>query len=139
MIVLVSRWELRDGCPPEMKAALEALTTAVKSEEPDTLMFSVSAPAQHPPIGPPPEYAVDHAMSHADLSIPPSEQREVVFFEVYRDAEAFGKHLRGPFADFLTKYRHLFQTPWQGHPRPETIYLDFQSLFVRSALVEPQS
>ena len=130
MIALFSRWTLRNGCPPEFKAALDELTEAVERQEPGTLIFSVNVPAPHPPIGPPPEYAVAGDIT----SIPLSEQKEIVFFEVYRDAEAFSAHLNGPFSEFLTHNRHFFHTPWQGHPVPVTIYLEPQSWFVRSAL-----
>lgn len=37
MIALFSRWELKDGCPPELAAALEELAARVKRGEPGTL------------------------------------------------------------------------------------------------------
>lgn len=134
MIALVSRWKLKNGCPAEMMAGLQELSASVKRDEPGTLLFSVNVPTGNPPIGPPPEYAVDKAVSDAEWKIAPDKQSEIVFFEVYRDAEAFGKHLSGPFADFLKTYRHFFQTPWQGHPRPETIYLDPKLCYVNATL-----
>lgn len=130
MIALFSRWKLSNGCPPEFAEALAELKAALESEEPGTLMFSFSFPAPHPPIGPPPEYAV----AGEERVIPLGDQKEVVFFEVYRDAQAFSEHLRGPFRRFLDQHRHFFHTPWQGHPRPETVYLDPRSVFVRSDL-----
>jgi uncharacterized protein len=130
MIALFSRWKLKAGCPPELSAALEHLATAVRDREPGTLLYSVHLPAHCPPIGPPPEYAVSHDPS----AVGSAERNELVFFEVYRDAEAFSEHLRGSVRDFMRDYRHHFFTPWQGHPRPEVVYLDPQSLFVRSAL-----
>ncbi len=130
MIALFSRWKLKDGCPPEFRSALEGMTSDVLGREPGTLMFSVNLPAPQPPIGPPPEYEV---CPDPDLMQPP-ERGELVFFEVYRDAEAFSEHLRGTFQEFMRENRHFFYTPWQGHPRPETVYLDPQSLFVRPAL-----
>src|SRR5206468_11363680 len=104
MIALVSRWKLRDGFPPLFATALEELTTDVRSREPGTLMYSVHMPAPHPPMGPPPEYEV---CSDPDLAqpIPPTE---LVFFEVYRDAEAYGEHLRGAVNDFMVRYRDYF-------------------------------
>lgn len=127
MIALLSRWKLRDGCPPELLTALNALTAAVRSDEPGTLMYSVSVPAPHPPIGPPPEYAVDDDPT----AIRPVDPTEIVFFEVYRDAQAFSDHLRGAIVDFMTKNRDVFATPWQGHPRPEVTYLDPKEIFAR--------
>lgn len=136
MIALYSRWQLKNGCPPELKAALEGLMAAIEAREPGTLMFSVSFPAPNPPIGPPPEYAVyaDVHETRADEA-----QTEIVFFEIYRDAEAFSAHLRGPFADFLQEHRNFFATPWQGHPRPITTFLEPRSAFVRAALSDSQS
>jgi quinol monooxygenase YgiN len=132
MIALLSRWKLKDGCPPELAAAVDALTSDVKHGEPGTLLYSVSLPAPHPPIGPPPDYVVSH-----DPGLPRNGNRnELVFFEVYRDAEAFSEHLRGSFRLFLDGNRDHFVTPWLGHPRPETTYLDPHSLFVRSALAD---
>jgi hypothetical protein len=60
MIALFSRWKLKDGCPPELAAALEELAARVKRGEPGTLLYSVSLPAPHPPIGPPPDYPVSY-------------------------------------------------------------------------------
>jgi quinol monooxygenase YgiN len=130
MIALFSRWRLKDGCPPELASALERLASAVRDGEPGTLLYSVHLPAPHPPIGPPPDYAVS-----GDPEVRGSADRsELAFFEVYRDAEAFSEHLRGAVRNFMREHRHHFHTPWQGHPRPEVMYLDPQSLFVRSAL-----
>ena len=130
MIALLSRWKLKKGCPPEFKAAVEKLAAAVKEQEPGTLVFCVNLPAPHPPIGPPPEYAV----SDDPEAIRPVEDNELVFFEVYRDAEAYSAHLRGPATQFRRDQIDHFVTPWQGNPRPEVLYLDPQSVFVRAAL-----
>ncbi|MCU1245210.1 MAG: hypothetical protein JWN02_1120 [Acidobacteria bacterium] len=132
MIALFSRWKLKDGCPPELASALEELTAAVKNQEPGTLLYSASLPASHPPIGPPPDYRV----SDDPEAVLPAAPGAILFFEIYRDAEAFSEHLRGAFHEFISQYRDFFATPWQGHPRPETTYLDPRSLFVRSALAD---
>lgn len=131
MIALLSRWKLRNGWSPKLSAALAELSAAIEDQEPGTLMFSVSLPGTHPPIGPPPDYSVS---DDPEVIVPP-EQTELVFFEVYRDAEAFRAHLLGPAAEFRRKSREFFKTPWQGHPRPEVTHLDPRSTFVRSALV----
>jgi quinol monooxygenase YgiN len=130
MIALVSRWKLRDGCPPELAAGLDALVAAVRKDEPGTLFYSVSLPAPHPPIGPPPEYEVDDDPS----LIKPVDPMEIVFMETYRDAHAFSEHLRGAVVQFMTKYRDFFATPWQGHPRPEVTYLTPREIFARAEL-----
>lgn len=130
MIGVISRWKLRDGCPPELEAALEALRDAVQRDEPGTLMYSVGFPAPHPPIGPGPDYGV----AGETKTYPAAEQTEVVIMEVYRDAEAFSAHLRGAHADFMAKNRHFFATPWQGHPRPDVSYIDPRFLFARAEI-----
>jgi quinol monooxygenase YgiN len=132
MIALFSRWKLKDGCPPGLTKAVEDLTASVQSSEPGTLLYSVNLPAPHPPIGPPPDYTVSYDPDPGQTS----SRNELVFFEIYRDAEAFSEHLRGTFRDFLNQHRDFFTTPWQGHPRPETTYLDPSSMFVREALAK---
>jgi quinol monooxygenase YgiN len=135
MIALFSRWKLKNGYPQELAAEVEALAAAVREGEPGALVFSVSVPAPHPPIGPPPEYAV-----YDDASLlRPVPATDLLFFEIYRDAEAFGQHLRGAAGEFLRRNAHFFETPWQGHPRPEVTYLDPQSLLVREAIEAAQA
>jgi quinol monooxygenase YgiN len=134
MIALFSRWKLKDGCPPELAAAVRKLAAAVEESEPGTLVYSVNLPAPHPPIGPPPDYGV----FGESTPLAPEKLNELVFFEVYRDAQAFSDHLRGPVVAFMRDVRHHFATPWQGHPRPEIMYLDPQSLLVRAALVRDE-
>jgi quinol monooxygenase YgiN len=130
MIALFSRWKLKAGYPPDLAAEVDALAAAVREREPGALVFFVSVPAPHPPIGPPPDYAV-----HDDPSlVAPVPATELVFFEVYQDAEAFRQHLRGAAGEFLKRNAHFFDTPWQGHPRPEVTYLDPQSVLVREAV-----
>lgn len=136
MIVLVSTWKLADGCPHELKEALDDLISEVKRHEPGTLMYTVSLRTFPPPIGPPPDYTVFHSHSLPDL---PDKPTEIVFFEMYRDSEAFGKHLKGPFMSFVAKYREYFQTPYQGQVRPETIYLDLNGGFTRMHIMPPQA
>lgn len=130
MIALVSRWKLKNGCPPELADAVRALVASVREREEGTLVYSVNLPGPHPPIGPPPGYEYVDGIEST-----PVEATDLFFFEVYRDARAFSEHLRGPVADFMKNYRHHFATPWQGHPRPEVTYLDPQALFVREALI----
>lgn len=126
MLALVSRWKLKNGCPPELAEGVQGLIAAVRENEPGTLVYAVNLPAPHPPIGPPPDYGYVEGIESK-----PVPATELVFFEVYRDARAFSEHLRGAIATFMRDYRHHFATPWQGHPRPEVTYLDPQGLIVR--------
>lgn len=120
MIALIARWKLRDGCPDELSRALESLRENVEKNEPGTLVFSVGSPSDCPPIGPPPDYGVVELGEQS----PPAKEEELIFIEVYADAEAFAAHLRGDFSTFLDRHRHHFATPWQGHPRPTTTWID---------------
>ncbi len=126
MLALVSRWKLKNGCPPELADGVQALIAAVREKEKGTLVYTVSLPAPHPPIGPPPDYEYVEGIESQ-----PVPATELVFFEVYRDPQAFSEHLRGPIAEFMRDHRHHFATPWQGHPRPEVTYLDPQGVVVR--------
>ncbi|WP_437321786.1 putative quinol monooxygenase [Sorangium sp. So ce385] len=134
MIALVAHWKLRDGCPDELDRALKGLCKEVEQNEPGTLLFSVGTPGAWPPIGPPPDYEV------VDLAPQPRLANELVFIEVYADAEAFAAHLRGSFRVFLDRHRHRFETPWQGQPRPTVTWIDPRWVMSRqpSALSVPK-
>lgn len=136
MIVLVSTWKLADGCPHELKLALDVLVSEVKRHEPGTLMYMVSLRTSPPPIGPPPDYHVFHSLSSQDL---PDKPTEIVFYEMYRNAEAFSEHLKGPALKFVAKYREYFQTPYQGQVRPVTMYLDLSGGFIREPVMSTHS
>ena len=110
MFALLTHWKLRDGCPPQLQAAIEELTRAIESEEPGTLFYSVSLPGPYPPIGPPPEYAVSPEV----VPTPPRDMNELVFFEIYRDDKAFSDHLRGAVRGFHAQQPPLFSNPMAG-------------------------
>lgn len=38
MFTLISKWKLKNGCPPDLHAALKAVAEQVERAEPDTLM-----------------------------------------------------------------------------------------------------
>lgn len=127
MISLISRWPLADGCPDDLVQALKALAEDVCAHEPDTLVYTVHVRApdpldpRHRPIHPPPP------------PIAPSRQPEVVFFEVYRDADAFARHVTGPiFTRFRIDYLHYFVEDGSnpGWPRTETPFLERLAGFV---------
>lgn len=104
MISLTSQWELLDGCPPELKCELDGLAEKVKQAEPDTWMYLVhlqapdSLDANGNPIEPPP------------LPIPLSKQTLVTFVEIYADAQAFSRHIKGEvFLSFLKDFGKYFK------------------------------
>ena len=124
MIALISRWKLRNGCPEELERTLTELARKVTEGESGTLAYAVHLSAPSPPdaagapIEPPPP------------PIPLDQQADVVFFEVYRDAEAFHDHLTGTvFTGFLDANRHHFYADpadpsW---PDSDTTFLSRQS------------
>ncbi|RMS40373.1 hypothetical protein ALP66_00049 [Pseudomonas amygdali pv. photiniae] len=129
MITLISRWQLLDGCPTELKRELDSLADKVKKAEPDTLMYLVNLPAPGPldasnkPIEPPPSL------------IPLAAQNEVVFLEIYKDEVAFSRHVNGPvFQAFLKGYSKYFkQNPEKpGWPVTLNTPLDRVSGFIRN-------
>lgn len=135
MIALLTRWDLKDGFPAELKASLLQLADDVRTQEPGTLLFAINTPAADPPpIGPPPEYEV-----RADLFTPSdTAPEELVLFEIYRDAKAFRDHLVGPFQTWLIDNRDFLKTPASGRPRPSITFLDPHSPMVRASLaLEP--
>ena len=128
MIALESRWQLLDGCPPELDEALKAVAPTVMDAEPNTLVYSVHLEAKFPlnsdfkPADPPPP------------PIPLSSQKEVIFFEVYADAQAFADHINGPvFTKFRTENIQYFQEDPNspGWPVTKNTFFERESAFFR--------
>lgn len=130
MITLISKWKLKNGVPPDILANLTAVASKVEQSEPGTLMYLVNLPALSPldknrqPQCPPPK------------PIPPAEQKEVVFMEIYRDAQAFSDHVNGPvFTAFRKANIQYFQEDPNspGWPLTDTDFLGRESAFIRAA------
>ena len=131
MITLISRWKVKNGVTPTLRAALDALAGTVAALEPDTLTYIVNVVATDPlgtdgaPIVPPAE------------TIPDDNQDEVVFFEVYRDAAAFARHLSGvPFTTFVSDHLSSF---YEDPNRPGSPLAITEFLTRRSSLVRPEA
>ncbi|PPS29087.1 hypothetical protein BVY11_01215 [Pseudomonas amygdali pv. morsprunorum] len=129
MITLISRWQLLDGCPTELKRELDSLADKVKKAEPDTLMYLVNLPA------PGPLDASNKPIEQPPSPIPLAAQNEVVFLEIYKDEVAFSRHVNGPvFQAFLKGYSKYFkQNPEKpGWPVTLNTPLDRVSGFIRN-------
>ena len=93
-VSLVSRWFVTPGCGEEARAALTRLATEVLESEPETLTYLVHT-----------RFRGDQALQ----SLPPTDPGLVLFFETYRDADAFRRHVDGPvFTRFVSEHGMLF-------------------------------
>ena len=118
-VSLTSSWFIRPGCEPDVRAAVQQLAARVQAEEPDTLTYLVHAPR------------LDDARLQ---SLPPQGLLSLLFFEVYRDADAFLRHLNGVvFADFVGQHGHLFVSS-NGQPFTTVQFLSLQAGFSRLQL-----
>ena len=133
MISLISVWNLKKGCPPELEEEIKILAGKVKKAEADTLMYEVNLQAPFPtdsnfnPLVPPPD------------PIPLNKQKNITFIEVYKNVEAFSKHVQGEvFTKFRVEFLKYFEEdPTQpGWPVTETTFLDEQSGFIRNLLAD---
>lgn len=115
-VSLTSQWFIQPGREAEAFAALERLALDVREGEPDTLTYLV-----HAPIAP------DSGLQ----SLPPSDPSSVLFFEVYRSADAFQRHLHGPlFTAFVEEHGGLFVAA-NGKPFVFVEFLSRRAGFVR--------
>src|SRR4051812_23321576 len=114
-VSLIARWFVKPGC---REAALAAITEAVEqvwAREPGTLTYRVHV-----------ERAGDDLQS-----LPPVESLSILFFEVYRDAEAFRDHLDGPvFTGFVRDHGDLFLQAG-GKPYTTVDFLTLHAGFTR--------
>jgi predicted enzyme related to lactoylglutathione lyase/quinol monooxygenase YgiN len=114
-VSLISRWFVKPGCG---EAALKALTHAaneVRAREPGTLTYRVH---------------VQHSGDKLQ-SLPPVDPLSILFFEVYRDAQAFRDHLDGPtFTGFVRDHGHLFLQAGGG-PYTTVDFLTLHAGFTR--------
>ena len=81
ILSLTLTWFIRPGHESAAMSALVALAAEVLESEPDTLAYLV------------------HAPFHGDdrlQALPPGAPNRVVFFEIYRSADAFLRHVGGP-------------------------------------------
>jgi uncharacterized protein len=92
---LTSTWYIAPGKESAALTALRTLAQGVYASEPDTLAYLVHTPFQ----------SADGSIQ----SLPPVNPLSVVFFEVYRNPEAFLRHLNGPvFTDFVARNGSFF-------------------------------
>jgi predicted enzyme related to lactoylglutathione lyase/quinol monooxygenase YgiN len=123
-VSLTSRWFIRPGCEAQAIAAVDEVAAKVLAGEPGTLI-----------------YLAHTANTGNDglQSLPPSQPELLLFFEMYRDPQAFLQHVNGPiFTAFVRDHGHLFVPNGQGAPYTTVEFLARRAGFVR-ALAATQS
>ena len=132
MLALIARWPLKNGLPAELAETLTTLADAYR-EEPGTLWYSVNLPAAAPldadrqPLNPPP------------APVPAADQDEIVFLEIYRDAQALSDHIYGAaFQAFRKANVHHFveREDKPGWVDSTVTFLDPQSSLLQPDLAE---
>ena len=131
MFTLTSTWTLKDeDCRDAAIVALQQLAQDVQQNEEGTLLYLVHFPN----------------MGLASQPTPCSV--DVVFFEIYRDREAFCTHVNGSiFKTFVATYGSLFLTTRGECDDPSTPagpytsveFLDRQAGFIRPELVDGET
>jgi quinol monooxygenase YgiN len=116
-VSLTSQWFIRPGCEAEVIEVVTQLAADVEAQQPDTLTYLVHTP-----------WAGEGGLQ----SLPPSNPLFLLFFETYRDAEAFHQHVTGPlFTQFVQQYGNLFVPSSDGKPYTTVQFLSQQAGFVR--------
>ena len=130
-ICLISKWKLKNGVSNGLLKDIEDLVEKVQESEKNTLMYRVNFKARTPLD------SYDNVLESNPGDIPHDELTEVIFLEIYEDAQAFSDHVQGEvFNDFRKKTLEHFQPDpmKEGWPLTDTEFLSFQHGFVRDAL-----
>nr|WP_294934759.1 antibiotic biosynthesis monooxygenase [uncultured Flavobacterium sp.] len=117
MYPLISKWTILPDKESEALEALKALALKVKADEPDTLVYLM------------------HTPDFSEISLPTPPAGEVVFYEIYKNKEAFTAHVSGlTFTDFVKNYGHLFLSNY-GQPYVTLELLYLQEGFIRQGIL----
>lgn len=124
-VSLISRWFVKPDCWDAALAALTEAAAEVLAREPDTLTYRIHV-----------------SLADASLqSLAPEDGHSILFFEVYRDADAFRAHLGGPtFTGFVRDHGALFVPGADGKPYVTVDFLSLHAGFTRqddAAVLKP--
>ena len=92
MLPIIARWTILEGKREPALAALRELAKEVEEREPFVPMYTI------------------HTPDFTQTSFPTPQADEVIFLSGFDDEEAFQKHFKGLFQDWLSKYKDLFLT-----------------------------
>ncbi len=127
MYSLVAKWTIKQGKEEAALTALSDLARQVQAHEADTLIYLV------------------HVPDLSQASLPTPCNREVLFFEVYKDKNAFLAHVTGPtFTAFVREHLDLFLSTTSTSENGTKVMTPFvivefverQAGFIRSAATE---
>ena len=127
MYSLVAKWTIQQGKEEAALTALSDLARQVQAHEADTLIYLV------------------HVPDLSQASLPTPCNREVLFFEVYKDKNAFLAHVTGPtFTAFVREHLDLFLSTTSTSENGTKVMTPFvivefverQAGFIRSAATE---
>ena len=114
---LTSQWFIKSGCEQEALMAVAQLAQKVEAQEPGTLSYLVHVPSANSSL----------------QSLPPADPLGLLFFEIYRDTNAFMDHLHGPlFKRFLEDHGKCFLSA-NGSPFMTVQFLALHAGFVRDS------
>lgn len=93
-VSLTSQWFIRPGFEELLQDAVKKLAADIASQEQGTLTYLVH---------------VTRTDTGVLQSLPPAIAPSLLFFETYRDPDAFKAHVQGPlFGQFVKEYGHCF-------------------------------
>jgi quinol monooxygenase YgiN len=120
-----ARWVMKPGCREKVKEALKPYVYNVRTQEPETLMYTVSVADT----------------SEQSLALPPSQVDALVYNSSWTNKQAFFDHGSGVvYQDFLKEHGHLFVQAGPGsttHPYMTTsVFKRFAGFFRKEAFTE---
>ncbi len=119
MYHLTGKWTILPGNEEKATNALKQLALDVQKNEPGTLLYII------------------HTPNFEEKSLPIAPPGHIVFFEIYKDKDAFKAHITGPyFTNFIKNYGNLFL---QDLSTPSNMYITVEPLvqlegFIRAEL-----
>lgn len=114
-ISLISHWFLARDSYERAMPVLTQLAEDVRANEPGTLTYLVHIPAE------------------GLQSLPPADPLSILFFETYRDVDAFNAHVKGKdFTTFVRDHGGLFVPGNDGKPYTTVEFLSLHAGFAQS-------